>query len=502
MNKGRNKKSFCALLVAWTTVVLSATSDAAPNDNNLKVQKNGQPVVPTAFYALGLHGPYAPQAVVSGELSSNGYDYVLPFWGGTDLGLMEYLDAVQADGLKVMIDLTIGSMTAVTNRVLTVKDHPAVWGYYLADEPKPTGPLPPSELKERYDAIKAIDPNPDHPIFVVQNVLDRFDPYLDVGSMDIIGFDIYPVFSFNPDEFDVNFGKYMVDYKIAAQKARDGGVPLFAVPQFFEEPGARRLPTLAEQRYLTFAPILAGARGIKYFLFEGVMPTEPTYLPQSERDQRVHPAANLVQLVSGAIAIDDGTLAVASLTGSENPDFFATEPGLNLYQLGQSDDLRKADFEIFGTPEESFLLVTNNTNVPQTFDFTITGLDMSTVAENAEDNQTITPDSFTPSGFNFSDTFSQYEVKIYRFEAVPGLLGDFDLDADVDGDDFLLWQLGGSPNPLTASDLADWEMNFGMASPGLAAGASNVPEPTAIILAMLGSLALCSSGVARRQHYC
>ena len=40
--------------------------------------------------------------------------------------------------------------------------------------------------------------------------------------------------------------------------------------------------------------------------------------------------------------------------------------------------------------------------------------------------------------------------------------GDFDFDGDVDGADLLLWQRGGSPNPLGASDLAAWEANFGV----------------------------------------
>jgi hypothetical protein len=48
----------------------------------------------------------------------------------------------------------------------------------------------------------------------------------------------------------------------------------------------------------------------------------------------------------------------------------------------------------------------------------------------------------------------------------PALDGDFDLDDDVDGDDFLLWQRGGSPNPLSASDLTEWETNYGLGLPG------------------------------------
>lgn len=63
----------------------------------------------------------------------------------------------------------------------------------------------------------------------------------------------------------------------------------------------------------------------------------------------------------------------------------------------------------------------------------------------------------------------------------PGaaLPGDFDMDNDVDGEDFLVWQR----NPAVG-DLADWEENFGTGTPAVA-GASAVPEPSAIALASL-----------------
>ena len=63
--------------------------------------------------------------------------------------------------------------------------------------------------------------------------------------------------------------------------------------------------------------------------------------------------------------------------------------------------------------------------------------------------------------------------------------GDFDEDGDVDGRDFLIWQRGDSPTPLSASDLSDWQNNYGTG--GLVATVA-VPEPhSLIILCVLGS---------------
>ena len=54
------------------------------------------------------------------------------------------------------------------------------------------------------------------------------------------------------------------------------------------------------------------------------------------------------------------------------------------------------------------------------------------------------------------------EDERYDFDGLSDdLPGDFDRDGDVDGNDFLIWQLGGSPVPLSASDLTDWATNFG-----------------------------------------
>jgi hypothetical protein len=69
------------------------------------------------------------------------------------------------------------------------------------------------------------------------------------------------------------------------------------------------------------------------------------------------------------------------------------------------------------------------------------------------------------------------------------LLGDFDLDGDVDGFDFLLWQ-----QDLSIGSLADWETNYGTPAP-LSAASASVPEPTTYALALA---ALCLAMSRRR----
>ncbi len=73
--------------------------------------------------------------------------------------------------------------------------------------------------------------------------------------------------------------------------------------------------------------------------------------------------------------------------------------------------------------------------------------------------------------------------------------GDFDADGDTDGSDFLMWQRGEVTSPPSASDLATWESDYGTVTP-LSAATSAVPEPSTVLLGVLGSF----FGISFRRH--
>ena len=76
-----------------------------------------------------------------------------------------------------------------------------------------------------------------------------------------------------------------------------------------------------------------------------------------------------------------------------------------------------------------------------------------------------------------------------------------DGDGDADGRDFLIWQRGGSHNPLSATDLAAWQANYDAAP--LLARLAAVPEPCTLWLALCaGTTAIglrCSEHVMLRR---
>ncbi len=83
-------------------------------------------------------------------------------------------------------------------------------------------------------------------------------------------------------------------------------------------------------------------------------------------------------------------------------------------------------------------------------------------------------------GRTFDVIYNPTSVELEVIEA-GSLAGDFDFDGDVDGTDYLLWQRGESPDPLSAEDFADWQGNYGTNPPGLAS-ATAVPEPSSLLI--------------------
>ncbi len=82
-------------------------------------------------------------------------------------------------------------------------------------------------------------------------------------------------------------------------------------------------------------------------------------------------------------------------------------------------------------------------------------------------------------------------IRTLEIFSVPAIPGDFTSNGKVTGRDFLKWQRGETPLPLSATDLNTWIANYGtVAGPGVAAGAAAVPEPASILLAAFGMVVL------------
>lgn len=123
---------------------------------------NGKPFLPLMLY--GVETADMPQ------VKKYGFNVVHTYHtrdaGKKESDWLAYMDAAQKNGLMVFFNLDGATLNAdkeakIKQMVKCVKNHPALFCWYLADEPT-TKNIAPATLKSMYSWIKSEDPN--HPI--------------------------------------------------------------------------------------------------------------------------------------------------------------------------------------------------------------------------------------------------------------------------------------------------------------------------------------------------
>jgi hypothetical protein len=160
-------------------------------------------------------------------------------------GRREYVDAAEANGLKVIAPARA-----------EVRSH-AVIGSMLTDEPDLHG-ISPEQIRQEYQAAKR------RPVFL--NLSSGFSAEAYIKDCDVLMFDWYPV-NWTPIE---TFYSHLRAARLAAGKK-----PFFAVIQTFDwskypemmPPGNYRKPTAAEVKAMTVWAAMNDAKGIAYYPF-------------------------------------------------------------------------------------------------------------------------------------------------------------------------------------------------------------------------------------------
>ena len=205
------------------------------------------------------------------KVAQEGINFLIPYsHSNQQPTIMAYLDAAQKNGIKVFLEpyrqpVETGNAAEVTKFVKTYKNHPAVAGWYAYDEPATNDKVLPATLEITYQAIKAEDPKRPVAVVFAGSQIAKIPQYW--NAMDICMVDRYPFF-YNKPEFDnlSDFGAWM---QKAAYYA--GNKPFLPVLQAYgeQEDGKpqynRRLPTAAEERYMMYTAINAGADGLIFY---------------------------------------------------------------------------------------------------------------------------------------------------------------------------------------------------------------------------------------------
>jgi hypothetical protein len=189
--------------------------------------------------------------------------------------IANYLDAAQAAGMKVILEpyrkiVKAGDIKGLIQFVRKFKEHPAVFGWYLSEEPERKGILP-QILESSYQAIKA--ESPDKPIFVLFHPQLWSPPPIPFKSywkaFDIFMGEWYPS-HYQETEFSNKFDVYAASLRKAPSFA--GVRPFMAVLQAFGRDNSKinsnskwRYPTVREQRYTIYTALLTGAKGLLFY---------------------------------------------------------------------------------------------------------------------------------------------------------------------------------------------------------------------------------------------
>ncbi|MCU0473226.1 MAG: hypothetical protein MUC93_07650 [Bacteroidales bacterium] len=294
---------------------------------------------PFGFYCYSPVYPTLPEEeVVKGFNMISPYQKILP---ETLMERKAYMDRCAELGMKVHFNLLsvsggggVGSKIEglsdmqkkerLINEINTFKDHPALLAWYIADEPTGNNIAPDSLLKI-YELIKRIDPW--HPVSIVfMAPFSSAKKYSD--ALDIVMADPYPI----PTSPVTIVG----DVAGSLYKEFSGKRPLWIVPQAFGgSEWWEREPTLQELRSMTYQSIINGARGIQYFIRQGLnlfpkstsswgecgrMASEIAELtPWLLSDEEPVPVRSGTQNIIVTSAIHDGQLMIMAVNKTNSP---------------------------------------------------------------------------------------------------------------------------------------------------------------------------------------
>lgn len=175
--------------------------------------------------------------------------------------LIEQLDYIHSLGMKVLAGPARRSWPAghpgnAERTALvaeTIKDHPAVLGYIIADEPFSHNAYADKELEDSYRIIRYIDDK--HPVYLcADHSYRRSSKYVDA-----LGIDPYPGNGFD-------FGKHVGDKVAQAVAECKYERPVYTIVQAFT--WVDGTPTTDQVRTQLLQAMMAGAKGIGYYVWE------------------------------------------------------------------------------------------------------------------------------------------------------------------------------------------------------------------------------------------
>ena len=223
--------------------------------------ENGKPFFPLGFYHVSWSFTPEQRLEMVKDVASHGYNTVHVGILGTEKDNDSYgnfLDECAKLNIRVITEFGVAPEIVIPK----YKNKPAVMGWNPGDEPAAAGHSP-QEMFRRYDNFKKWDYN--HLAYTVICIPAQYKNY--ASGTDVLAPDPYPVPGGPMDNIYNLFSS-------AKASANDCDTALWAVCQAFggqkyAERGAwQRWPTGTEFRSMSYLALMAGAKGIIYYVYQ------------------------------------------------------------------------------------------------------------------------------------------------------------------------------------------------------------------------------------------
>ena len=202
------------------------------------------------------------------ELAEAGFTHNYSGFANAE-ALAKALDIAQAAGVKLVISLP-ELQSDPEGTAKRFKDHPAVGGYYLRDEPPATLF---AELAQWVKRVQSVDAAPGHPCYI--NLYPNYCPPSGLGAatyrehvdrfvaevpVPLISFDHYPVIG------DKVRPEWYENLEIVSDRSRRANKPFWAFALAVAH-GPYPVATLPHLRVQAYSNLAYGAQGLQYFTY-------------------------------------------------------------------------------------------------------------------------------------------------------------------------------------------------------------------------------------------
>lgn len=303
------------------------------------------------FFPLGMYWGSVDEESI-GVFADSPFNCLMPY----HMLSREDMDLVDAHGLKVIysvkdcyaflghlgdaIKTEADEQPFITNKVESLRDHPALLAWYLNDE-APLTQLDRLILHKEW--VEELDPN--HPTWSVLYQIGEIGGYFD--TCHAIGTDPYPI----PEKPAAMAG----EWTRKTVEAMHGARPVWMVPQVFnwgayreEKADQYRQPTIEEVRNMTWQCIAEGANGLIFYSWFNM------YLPQ--RNAGLDFESYWPQFKTVVQEVKDMTPALLSV---DEPPAITT------------DDAEWLNWTVKQVGTTTYLIAVNNSPEPQETTFTL-----------------------------------------------------------------------------------------------------------------------------------